>query len=274
MPQPGATGPKRIRGFYPSLDAARGDTYDAHVTAAPGSSTPEPPRDGSGDMFDAIAGRYDLLNRLLSLGIDQGWRRRAVAAMNLDEAKSVLDLATGTADLAILIAKLHPDLRVTGVDPSMGMLEIGKKKIRDEGLADRVELEAGIAERLPFGDGAFDAVSIAFGIRNVPDRPRALREMARVTRPDGRIAILELSEPRAGLLGPLARFHVQTVVPWVGGLLSGSREYRYLQRSIAAFPPAADFANIMTEAGLEVLETSPLTFGVCHLYVARPRPVS
>jgi demethylmenaquinone methyltransferase/2-methoxy-6-polyprenyl-1,4-benzoquinol methylase len=222
-------------------------------------------------MFDAIAERYDLLNRIISLGIDQGWRRRTVAAMNLGESGRALDLATGTADLAILVATTHSGVRVEGVDPSVNMLEVGRKKVAVRGLDARVNLTTGIAERIEFPDSSFDAVSIAFGIRNVPDRPKALREMARVTRPSGRVVILELAEPRGGVMAPLARFHVHTVVPWVGSLLSGSREYRYLQQSIAAFPPAEDFARTMTDAGLEVLETRPLTFGVATLYVAQPR---
>ena len=117
-------------------------------------------------------------------------------------------------------------------------------------------------------------MSIAFGIRNVPDRAQALREMARVTRPSGRVVILELAEPRGGVMAPLARFHVHSVVPWLGGLISGSREYRYLQRSIAAFPSAEDFSRTMDEAGLTVLEARPLTFGVATLYVAEPRRAS
>jgi demethylmenaquinone methyltransferase/2-methoxy-6-polyprenyl-1,4-benzoquinol methylase len=225
-------------------------------------------------MFDAIANRYDLLNRIISLGIDQGWRRRTVAAMNIGRPARVLDLATGTADLAILIAQTHPDVRVEGVDPSVKMLEIGRAKVGKNGLAERVNLTVGVAESLPFEDGAFDAVSIAFGIRNVPDRARGLREMARVTRTGGRVAILELSEPRGGVMGPMARFHVHQVVPWLGGLISGSREYKYLQRSIAAFPSAEDFARTMDEAGLTVIEARPLTFGVAHLYIAEPRRAS
>jgi demethylmenaquinone methyltransferase/2-methoxy-6-polyprenyl-1,4-benzoquinol methylase len=221
-------------------------------------------------MFDAIADRYDLLNRIISLGIDQGWRRQTVEAMHLAETGRALDLATGTADLALLIASTHPTVIVDGVDPSVKMLEIGREKIARADLSSRVRLTVGVGESLPFSDGEFDAVSIAFGIRNVPDRPRALREMARVTRPGGRIAILELSEPRGGLLGPLARFHVHSVVPFVGGLLSGSREYRYLQRSIAAFPPPEEFSRTMQESGLSLIEARPLTFGVCHLYVAEP----
>jgi demethylmenaquinone methyltransferase/2-methoxy-6-polyprenyl-1,4-benzoquinol methylase len=225
-------------------------------------------------MFDAIADRYDLLNRILSLGIDQGWRRKTVAAMQLAGASTALDLATGTADLAILIAETHADCRVYGVDPSSRMLEVGRTKVMARGLSDRIELRSGVAEELPFDDRSFDAVSIAFGIRNVPDRPRALREMARVTRPGGRVVILELAEPRGGVLGPLARFHVHQVVPFLGGLISGSREYRYLQRSIAAFPPADEFARTMEAAGLNVIEARPLTFGVSTLYVAEPRHAS
>jgi len=242
------------------------------MAAAPASAKDaRSPSDGSGEMFDAIAGRYDLLNRLLSLGIDQGWRRQTVRELRLPERARVLDLATGTADLALLIANLHPDAVVTGLDPSTGMLEVGRRKVDEAGLGSRIQLVQGGAENLPFEPESFDGVSVAFGIRNVPDRPAALREMARVTRSGGRVAVLELSEPRSGLLGPLARFHVHTVVPWLGGLVSGSREYRYLQQSIAAFPPPDLFARTMEDSGLSVLATFPLTFGVCHLYVAEPK---
>ncbi len=233
-------------------------------------TTPGTHRAGSGAMFDNIAPRYDLLNRLMSLGVDQSWRRRTVAALELDHCRRVLDLATGTADLAIQVARSAPGVEVVGLDPSAGMLEIGREKLRADGLADRVELVEGDAEQLPFGDNTFDGICMAFGIRNVPDRPRALSEMARVTRPGGRIAILELSEPRKGVLAPLARFHVHTVVPWLGSLISGAREYRYLQQSIAAFPPAGEFGALMRKAGLDVLRVERLTFGVCHLYVATP----
>ncbi len=228
-------------------------------------------REGSGNMFDAIAGRYDAMNRILSLGIDQRWRKRTARALELRENARVLDLATGTGDLALEIVRQQPSAHVIGVDPSLKMLEVGREKVARRGAGERIELQVGDAEALPFGDGEFDGVCIAFGIRNVPDRARALREMARVTRPGGRVAVLELSEPNGGLLAPFARFHVHTVVPALGALLSGAREYRYLQRSIAAFPPAATFAQMMSESGLEVLAVNPLTFGVCHLYVGTPR---
>jgi demethylmenaquinone methyltransferase/2-methoxy-6-polyprenyl-1,4-benzoquinol methylase len=240
------------------------------ASASGPASNSETPRGGSGEMFDRIADRYDLLNRILSLGIDQAWRHQAVQALSLGSDSRVLDLATGTADLAILEATTHPGCRVVGVDPSGRMLEIGRGKVERAGLSERVTLEVGDAQALPFETGSFDATSIAFGIRNVPDRAKALGEMARVTRSSGRVVVLELAEPRSGFLGPLARFHVHSVVPWLGGLISGSREYRYLQRSIAGFPPPDAFVAIMEGAGLRVLEARALTFGVATLFVAEP----
>jgi demethylmenaquinone methyltransferase/2-methoxy-6-polyprenyl-1,4-benzoquinol methylase len=227
-------------------------------------------RDGSGQMFDGIAERYDLVNRVISLGIDQSWRKKTVKALELEAGARVLDLATGTGDLAIMVAQTHPEVTVVGVDPSAKMLEVGQKKVAEAGLAQRLTLELGDAQALRFEDNSFDGLCIAFGIRNVPDRLKGLREMARVTKPGGRVAILELSEPRGGVLGPLARFHVHSVVPTIGALLSGKREYHYLQKSIAAFPPAAEFEALMVEAGLRIVSSSALTFGVCHLYVGEP----
>jgi demethylmenaquinone methyltransferase / 2-methoxy-6-polyprenyl-1,4-benzoquinol methylase len=233
-----------------------------------------PVQNGSGAMFDAIADRYDLVNRVISLGVDQSWRKKTVRALNLGEGAKVLDLATGTADLALMIADKVESAKVVGLDPSGAMLAVGQRKIDKKGLAERISLVQGDAEALPFPSRSFDGVSIAFGIRNVPNRGRALREMARVTRPGGRIAILELSEPRKGPLASLARFHVHTLVPHVGAFLSRAPEYRYLERSIAAFPAAEEFGALMQESGLNVLEIVPLTFGVCHLYVAEPQGVA
>ena len=243
-------------------------TESSSVTPPPGASAP---RGGSGAMFDMIAPRYDLLNRLMSFGVDQRWRNKTVDALELKPGFRVLDLATGTADLALKVLQRHPGVKVVGVDPSEGMLKIGRQKVEAKGLGAVCELQVGDAQALPFPDKSIDGLCMAFGIRNVPDRARALREMARVVRPDGRIAILELSEPRKGILGPLARFQIRTVVPFMGQLLSGAREYRYLQESIANFPPPEAFADLMRESGLEVLRVEPLTFGVCCLYVARPR---
>ena len=219
---------------------------------------------GSGQMFDGIAARYDFLNKAMSLGIDRRWRRKMIDALELTRGMRVLDLATGTADVAILAAR--DGAKVTGVDPSTKMLAIGRTKVAAEKLD--VTLEEGIAESLPFADASFDRLTISFGIRNVKDRPKALREMLRVSAPGGRLAILELTEPRGGLIAPFARFHVHQVIPRLGGLLSGSKEYRYLQESIAAFPAAKVFAETMRECGWKVTAVQPLTFGVAHLFVA------
>ncbi len=237
------------------------------------SSTPNSlvRRDGSGAMFDGIAPRYDLLNRLLSFGLDQRWRKLAIGALQLKPDSRMLDLATGTGDVAIAAAQSVPTLTVIGVDPSEEMMVVGRRKLKALGLTPRVSLELGDAQALAFENSSFDGISIAFGIRNVPDRVQALREMKRVLKPGGRLAILELSEPKAGILGLLAKFHVHVLVPWLGALISGAHEYRYLQRSIAAFPAAPEFAKLIEAAGLAVEEIVPLTFGVAHLYVAENR---
>jgi demethylmenaquinone methyltransferase/2-methoxy-6-polyprenyl-1,4-benzoquinol methylase len=226
-------------------------------------------RPGSGEMFDAIAPRYDLVNRLISLGMDQGWRRRAVAALALGPGSSALDLATGTGDLALMIARTYPEASILATDPSRGMLDVAVEKARP--LGDRLRFAVGDAQAIDLPDASVDGVSIAFGIRNVPDRPLALREMARVAKAGGRISILELSEPQRGALAALARFHIHTVVPRIGGALSGSAEYAYLQRSIAVFPPPEAFAETMRAAGLDVLEVAPMSFGAVCLFVATPR---
>jgi demethylmenaquinone methyltransferase/2-methoxy-6-polyprenyl-1,4-benzoquinol methylase len=225
-------------------------------------------RPGSGQMFDAIAGRYDALNRLLSVGLDQLWRRRAADALGLAGSARVLDIATGTADLAIRVAVRHPKAIVIGIDPSRCMLEIAEEKVRERGLEERIELCAGDAEELPFDARSFDAVCIAFGIRNVVDRPKALREMARVVRTGGKVAVLELCDPEPGIVGALSRRWVHGVVPWLGGLVSGASEYRYLSRSIAAFPPPTEFAAMMERAGLGVRRIERLGFGAACLFVA------
>ena len=228
---------------------------------------------GSGEMFDRIAKRYDTVNRVLSLGMDKGWRRRTVKSLALGENARVLDLATGTGDLAIDIARMTPTATVIGLDPSPGMLGIAKDKVAKKQL-DRVTLVEGDAQALPYADNEFDAATIAFGIRNVPDRMKGLKEMARVVKPGGRVAVLELGEPRSGLMGRAARFHTRHVVPRLGALLSGKREYAYLQKSIAAFPAPDEFAAMMTAAGMHVLEVTPLAFGACVLFVATPMEVS
>ena len=243
-------------------------TATHHLTASERLEATSP-RPGSGAMFDRIAGRYDFLNRVISLGLDRRWRRLAARVVAADGSR-VLDLATGTGDVALEIARQAPGARVVGLDPSSRMLEQAEDKVRDACWTDRVELLPGRAETLPFDDDSFDGAIVAWGIRNVADRPAALQEMARVVRPDGRVVILEGTEPRSHLLAFPARFYMHHLVPRLGAWLSRAKEYRYLQTSIAAFPPPAEFASLMAANGLEVLEVRPLTFGVCCLFVARP----
>lgn len=222
---------------------------------------------GTGDMFDAIAERYDLLNRILSLGQDQYWRKKAVKALQLDDASTVLDLATGTGDLAIMIARMKPKLTVRGVDPSANMIAVGQEKVKQQALTERVTLSLGDGLAIPFEDDTFDGAVVSFGIRNFPDRLKGLQEMTRVTRPGRKVVVLELSEPRKGLMAVLARTYIHHIVPTIGATLSGKQEYRYLQRSIAAFPTAEEFVALMHEAGLKDASSKALSFGAVNLFV-------
>ena len=224
--------------------------------------------DGSGRMFDGIARRYDLLNRINSLGMDQGWRRRLVESLELAPGHRVLDLATGTADLPLAFVTAESAIEVVGLDPSVGMLDVGRDKVDRAGKKSQVQLVEGDAQALPFEDNSFDRISMSFGIRNVPDRAQALREMARVLRPGGRLAILELSQPDNGVMGLMAKLHMQYFVPLMGSLISGAQEYKYLRVSIEAFPEPHAFAKMVESEGLTIRKVRPLTFGACVLYVA------
>lgn len=219
-------------------------------------------------MFDGIAARYDRLNRVMSFGLDQGWRRRAVAALDLREDDRVLDVATGTADLAIQIAEAHPSVSVVGVDVSEGMLAVGSRKVEEAGLSGRVRLGYGDALHLNYDDASFAGATIAFGLRNIPDRPRALREMARVVRPGGRVVVLELAQPKGRGLSFLARLHVRFIVPLLGRLLSKAVPYAYLKDSIEALSSVAIVTDFRS-AGLDGVSVRPLFFGACWLFVAR-----
>ena len=227
--------------------------------------------DGSGAMFDRIAARYDLLNRLLSLGTDVGWRKRALARLALHGPVRLLDLASGTGDVALLAARSLPAAEVVGLDPSEGMLAVARQKARAAHLDARVRFVAGDAQALPFDDASFDAITMAFGIRNVPDRPRCLREMHRVLRPGARAVVLELSEPRGHVLSPLARVWNRSVVPRLGALVASADAYAYLDSSIRAFPRAEAFAATMAIAGFASVRFERLSFGAAVLFEgARP----
>lgn len=220
-------------------------------------------------MFDAIAPKYDLLNRVLSLGIDRQWRRQAVkmAGHALQRPpRRILDVATGTADLAIEALKLGPE-EVVGVDIAEEMLAVGRAKLRARHLEHRITLAYGDAEALAFEDGAFDVVLVAFGVRNFEDLGAGLRELRRVLRPGGALVVLEFSRPRAFPMKQLYGVYSRHVLPRVGRAVSGdSGAYEYLPESIRAFPDGEDFLRVMGEAGFRSLKEKRLTFGIASLY--------
>jgi demethylmenaquinone methyltransferase/2-methoxy-6-polyprenyl-1,4-benzoquinol methylase len=218
-------------------------------------------------MFDGIAPRYDLLNHLLSLGIDRIWRRRVVKMMTAQPPTRVLDLAAGTGDMSIAVAKRFPDARVTAADASHGMLEVAERKIASKRLADRVDFVHVSAEDLPFSDGDFDAVTVAFGVRNFDDMDKGLSEMCRVLKRGGVACILEFSTPHGKIFGALFRFYFHRVMPFVGRLVSGdSSAYRYLPESVDEFPPPQEFMAIMERNGCRDCRAKSLTGGVAMIY--------
>jgi demethylmenaquinone methyltransferase/2-methoxy-6-polyprenyl-1,4-benzoquinol methylase len=221
-------------------------------------------------MFDAIARRYDTLNRVLSGGLDRRWRRRAVRELRLTGAERVLDVCTGTADLAIEAATSPRGQarEVVGVDFAREMLRVGLSKVRRGGLEGRVGLAQGDAMRLPLADASFDAAMVAFGIRNVADTLAGCRELHRVLRPGGRLAILEFGAPHPVLAVPY-RWYSKVVMPKIGGLVSRHRDaYAYLPASIAEFPSGDAFVTLLRQAGFSSVRHVPLALGIVYLYVA------
>jgi demethylmenaquinone methyltransferase/2-methoxy-6-polyprenyl-1,4-benzoquinol methylase len=234
------------------------------------------PRVGEGDpskgddvraMFDGIAHRYDTLNALLSLGIDRGWRRQAVAETLRNQPRRILDVATGTADLAIALRRAAPRASVTGVDFSGAMLDVGRAKAARQGVEVVLEVADGLA--LPYSDRSFDALTIAYGLRNFSDIDAGLREFRRVLRPGGALVVLEFPPPPRGLFGILFRAYFTRVVPFLGGLVSGQRgAYSYLPASVMAFPDPESLADRMRRAGFRDVRYHLQAFGVSALHRA------
>lgn len=223
---------------------------------------------GIREMFDAIAPRYDLLNRLLSFGIDRRWRRLAVAQLRIPAGGMVLDIATGTGDVALEIAaRTAETVRIIGDDFTQGMLVRGREKIERSPWRKRIFLVNAPCEALPHPDACFDGVTIAFGIRNVVDRAAGLREMHRVLRPGGRVVILEFSNPRSHFFKTVYYFYFRRLLPLIGGLLSQRSAYRYLPDSVLEFPEREVFKGMMAEAGFTGLSHFDLTFGIAAIYV-------
>ena len=219
-------------------------------------------------MFDTIAPRYDLLNRLLSFGIDRRWRRRAVSYLRVPEQGRVLDIATGTCDVALEIARqTHESVQIVGEDFTQGMLVHGRRKLDQSSAGSRIVLVNAPCEAIPHPSDSFDAITIAFGIRNVVDRAEGLREMVRVLKPGGRAVVLEFSNPRSRFFRNLYYFYFRRLLPAIGGLFSQRSAYQYLPDSVLEFPAQEDFCAMMKEAGFAQVEYADLTFGIATVYV-------
>jgi demethylmenaquinone methyltransferase / 2-methoxy-6-polyprenyl-1,4-benzoquinol methylase len=239
------------------------------------TSAPDKTPERIARMFDAIAPRYDLLNHLLSAGIDRRWRSRMIAALKLTGRETLIDVCTGTADVALQARRgasagsTGTAARVFGVDFAGAMLAIGLRKICDAGEQKHIALVRGDAMRIPAADAAADAATVAFGIRNVQKTDLACRELARVLKPGGRLAILEFSVPRIPGLAVLYRWYFGRVLPLIGRAISGhSAAYSYLPASVGAFPPPDDFVTLLRQSGFVDVRAVPLTFGIVYLYTA------
>ena len=219
-------------------------------------------------MFGAIAPRYDFLNRLLSFGIDRRWRTKAVRLLKYREGSRILDVATGTGDVALEIALRTPaSVKITGADFCKEMVDLGVEKVAVSPYTDRIELKVAPCEDLPFANNTFDSITIAFGIRNVVDRKLGLAEMWRVLRPGGRMIILEFSTPRSLLFRQLYYFYFRRLLPVVGGLFSRYNAYKYLPDSVLEFPSQEEFSRMIAEAGFRNIHLHELTFGIATIYV-------
>lgn len=217
-------------------------------------------------MFDRIAGRYDFLNHFLSMGIDKGWRKKAINTLRDIAPKQILDVATGTGDLAIAAMVLQPE-HITGVDISEGMMEIGRKKLAEKGLSEQISLQYGDSEALPFGDETFDAITCAYGVRNFEHLEKGLQQMSRVLRQGGRVAILEFSRPKKFPVKQLYHFYFRYILPALGKSVSrDATAYTYLPESVAAFPEGQTFCSILEQCGFRQVKARPLTLGITTLY--------
>lgn len=219
-------------------------------------------------MFDSISGKYDFLNHFLSLGIDIRWRKKAVKMLAEGNPKVILDVATGTGDFAIETLKLSPT-QVIGVDISEGMLEVGRQKMKARGYDQIIDMRLADSENLPFEENKFDAVIVAFGVRNFENLERGLAEMKRVLRPGGRMIVLEFSKPRIFPFKQLYNFYFKFILPKIGRLISRDKAaYTYLPESVQAFPDGPEFVSILTRLGFKQTACKSLTFGISSLYSA------
>lgn len=220
-------------------------------------------------MFDSIAPAYDLMNRAMTFGIDRLWRSTAVGMLRCRAPEKILDVATGTGDLAIMLARKINGASITGIDLSTKMLAVGREKVRKANLGQRIEFIPADCLALPFADASFDCITVAYGVRNFADLEAGYREMRRVLKPGGMLCVIELSTPVNPVIKPLYRFYTQAIIPAVGRIVSkDARAYSYLPESIAAVAQRDDMCRLMSRAGFADTSYRALTFGVCCIYTA------
>lgn len=221
-------------------------------------------------MFDRIAPKYDFMNRFLSAGIDVGWRKKAIMLFKKDAPQHILDVATGTADMAIMAAQLLQPQKITGIDISEKMLEIGRKKIEKQKLGTKIELYAGDGETINFADNSFDAVMVAFGVRNFENLEKGLQEILRVMKPGAQLVVLEFSKPRLPGVKTLYNLYMSVVAPQMAKWFAQNKKaYQYLNESAKAFPDRHLFINILNKTGYSDTSFKPLSLGICCIYSGR-----
>lgn len=243
-----------------------------HDEIVPFEASEKPKKEQVAQMFDQIAYRYDFLNRFLSAGIDVSWRKKALAQLKGNKVEHMLDVATGTADVAIMaMQSLKPaPERITGIDISEGMLELGRKKLREKKLDDRIGLFTGDSEAIKFEDDTFDAITVAFGVRNFANLPNGLKEMLRVLKPGGKTVILEFSKPKYPGVKHFYNLYTRIIAPQAGKWIAGNQKaYKYLNDSIKAFPEGNKFLDIMKESGFTNCYKKSLSFGICTIYCGK-----
>jgi demethylmenaquinone methyltransferase / 2-methoxy-6-polyprenyl-1,4-benzoquinol methylase len=236
-------------------------------TVTPYNSQQATKKEQVADMFNNISGTYDFLNHFMSLGIDIIWRKKAINELKKDKPKHILDVATGTGDFAFeALGMLDPE-KITGIDISEGMLEIAKQKIAKRNLSGRFTVRTGDSENLPFDSNSFDAVTVAYGVRNFENLEAGLADMFRVLKPGGKVVILEFSKPKGFPIKQLYNFYFNYITPSIGKLFSkDSRAYSYLPESVAAFPDGNSFVTLMDKVGYKQTKHRSLTFGICSIY--------
>jgi len=241
-----------------------------HDTITPFDDPKKPKKEQIAEMFDNIAGCYDRLNHVLSAGIDVNWRKKAINHLQEDKPERILDVATGTGDMAIMACELLKPQKIVGIDISEQMLELGRKKVEKEGLASVIDLQSGDSETIKFADNSFDAVMVAFGVRNFEKLENGLKEMLRVLKPGGKLVVLEFSRPRIKIFRSLYNLYMGIVAPEVARWFSQNKKaYQYLNQSAKLFPERQAFVDILTNSGYSNTSFKPLSAGICCIYIGQ-----